>query len=216
MNIKTSLYAQQAMLAIDVVISAFYYQKLPATVPTHWNIEGKIDQYGSKLTAVLTGPILILMGIGLTLLLPKISPKRYEISNFEQTFAYAMVLVSGLFMFLSYVILRASAGGKSDIGETIMFGLFLFFAFTGNILGKVRRNFFMGIRTPWTLASEPVWDATHRLAGKIFFYGGIAGAILALLGLPMWGSLTLILVLSLWPVIQSYFIYQKIGDKSGE
>ena len=204
------------MLAIDVVISAFYYQKLPATVPTHWNIEGKIDQYGSKLTAVLTGPILILMGIGLTLLLPKISPKRYEISNFEQTFAYAMVLVSGLFMFLSYVILRASAGGKSDIGETIMFGLFLFFAFTGNILGKVRRNFFMGIRTPWTLASEPVWDATHRLAGKIFFYGGIAGAILALLGLPMWGSLTLILVLSLWPVIQSYFIYQKIGDKSGE
>lgn len=216
MNIKTSLYAQQAMLAINVAISAIYYQKLPATVPTHWNIEGKIDQYGSKLTAVLTGPILILFGIGLTLLLPKISPKRYEISNFEQTFAYAMVLVSGLFMFLSYVILRASAGGKSDIGETIMFGVFLFFAFTGNILGKVRRNFFMGIRTPWTLASEPVWDATHRLAGRIFFYGGIAGAILALLGMSMWGSLTLILALSLWPVIQSYFIYQKIGDKSGE
>jgi len=216
MNIKTSLFTQQALLVIAVVISAIYYQKLPATVPTHWNIEGKVDQYGSKLTAVVTGPILVLLGIGLTLLLPKISPKKYEISKFEETFAYAMLLVSGLFLFLSYVILRASAGGKSDVGETIMFGMFLFFAFLGNILGKIRRNFFMGIRTPWTLASEPVWDATHRLAGKLFFFGGIAGAILSLLGMPMWGSLALILVLSFWPVIQSYFIYQRIGDKSSE
>ena len=216
MNIKTSLYVQQAMLAVDVILSAIYYQKLPATVPTHWNIAGKVDQYGSKLSAVLTGPLLVVFGIVLTLVLPRISPKRYEISKFEETFAYAMVLVSGLFLFLSYVILRATAGGMSDLGASIMVGLFLFFAFLGNILGKIRRNFFMGIRTPWTLASEPVWDATHRLAGKLFFYGGIGGAILSALGMPMAGSIALILVISLWPVVMSYFIYQKLGDKSAE
>ena len=216
MNIKTSLYVQQAMLAVDVILSAIYYQKLPATVPTHWNIAGKVDQYGSKLSAVLTGPLLVVFGIVLTLVLPRISPKRYEISKFEETFAYSMVLVSGLFLFLSYVILRATAGGMSDLGASIMVGLFLFFAFLGNILGKIRRNFFMGIRTPWTLASEPVWDATHRLAGKLFFYGGIGGAILSALGMPMAGSIALILVISLWPVVMSYFIYQKLGDKSAE
>jgi len=79
------------------------------------------------------------------------------------------------------------------------------------VLGKVRRNFFIGVRIPWTIASEPTWDATHRLAGRLWFVGGLIGAVLALMGVPMAVSITFLLVIALYPVLASYFIYQKLG-----
>ncbi len=211
MKIKTSLQIQAAMLAASIAFSAYYVSRLPDRVPTHWNIHNQVDQYGSKWTAILMGPLMILFGMLLTVALPKLSPKKYEIEKFEATYSYSMVLVSGLFLFISVLILKATAGGIKDIGGIMMTGMFLFFAFLGNVLGKVRRNFYMGIRTPWTLASEATWDATHRLAGKLYFYGGIAGAILAAVGMPVVGSIVLLLVMSLWPVVQSYFFYKKLG-----
>ncbi len=211
MKIKTSLQIQAAMLAASIAFSAYYVSRLPDRVPTHWNIHNQVDQYGSKWTAILMGPLMILFGMLLTVALPKLSPKKYEIEKFEATYSYSMVLVSGLFLFISVLILKATAGGIKDIGGIMMTGMFLFFAFLGNVLGKVRRNFYMGIRTPWTLASEATWDATHRLAGNLYFYGGIAGAILAAVGMPVVGSIVLLLVMSLWPVVQSYFFYKKLG-----
>jgi len=210
MNLKTSLLIQCAFLAIIVAASAYYFKQLPDSVPTHWNIEGKVDQYGSKLTPVLMGPGMVLFGILLTVVLPKISPKMYEIDKFESTYAYAMVLVSGLFFFISFFILKASSGSKLDFGTSFMAAMFIFFALLGNVLGKVRRNFFMGIRTPWTIASEPVWDATHRAAGRIWFVGGLIGAVISIAGMPMMASMTLLVVMAFIPVFHSYLLYKKL------
>lgn len=212
MKIRTSLYVQLMLLVLVAGIGAYYYMRLPDVVPTHFDFRGKPDQYGSKLMGVLMGPAMVMFGILLTLALPKISPKKYEIDAFEATFGYAMILVSCLFSFISVWILRGTAGGKLEMnGGTFMVAMFAFFALLGNVLGKVRRNFFMGIRTPWTLASEPVWDATHRVAGRLWFVGGIIGAVLCLAGLPMQWAIALLLVIAIWPCVQSYFIYRKLG-----
>ena len=211
MKIRTSVYIQLAMLIISLLLSNHYYWKLPETVPTHWNIHNQVDQYGSKLMPVLMGPCMLLFSLLLTVTLPKLSPKQYEIDKFESTYAYAMVLVGGLMFFISICILKATDGVKMDFGSWFMAAMFIFFALLGNVLGKVRQNFYMGIKTPWTLASPQVWDATHRMAGKLWFFGGILGAVVSIAGVPMGYTIAYMMIISLFPVVQSYFIYKKIG-----
>ena len=211
MKIRTSVYIQIGLLLISIILSIYYNGKLPETVPTHWNIHNQVDQYGSKLMPVLLGPCMLLFSLLLTVALPKLSPKQYEIDKFESTFAYAMVLVGGLMFFISFCILKATDGVKMDFGSWFMAAMFIFFALLGNVLGKVRQNFYMGIKTPWTLASPQVWDATHRMAGKLWFFGGILGAIVSIAGVPMGYTIAYMMIISLFPVVQSYFIYKKIG-----
>lgn len=210
MKIRTSLFIQFLMLLAMCVLSGIYCFRLSDPTPTHWNIQGQVDQYGSKWQIVLMGPCLILFSMLLTVALPKMSPKKYEIDTFASTYAYAMVLIAALFMFIGIIILRSSAGSNMWTRGTFMGGMFLFFALLGNVLGKVQQNFFLGIRTPWTLASTRVWDATHRFAGRLWLVGGSIGAILAFAGLPMAGSITLLLIIAFIPVVQSYFLYQKL------
>jgi len=210
MKYRTGILIQLGILLASLAISAFYNFRLPEHVPTHWNIHNQADQYGSKWQMVLLGPGMVLFAIGLTLLLPKISPKNYEIDRFNGTFAYAMVLVTSLFLLISILFLRAAEGVKIDFIKVMMSVMFMFFALLGNVIGKVRRNFYMGIRTPWTLASEAVWDATHRQAGYIWFIGGIFGTALVLLGLPLLWSMALFMAVVLWPVVHSYSIYRKL------
>jgi len=211
MKLKTSLYIQLGLLVLTMAIGVYFYQSLPERVPTHWNIHNQVDQYGSKWTSLVMGPGMVLFDIFLTLMLPKISPKNFEIDKFETTFSLAMVMVTIMMVLLSILILQVTAGSHIDIGQWMMVIMFGFFAFIGNIMGKVQRNFFMGVRTPWTIASEPVWDATHRLAGRLWVVGGILGVVASLLGAPMMFSIVFLLVISLYPVLASYFIYQKIG-----
>jgi len=210
MKLRTGILIQLGMLAASLVVGAIYYSRLPEVVPTHWGLNGQIDQYGSRWTALAMGPAMIAFMLLLTIVLPKISPRNFEIDRFVGVFSYSMVLVTVLMFFLSLVILRATEGAKFAMDKFMMAGMFLFFALLGNVLGKVRRNFFMGIRTPWTLASERVWDATHRLAGRIWLVGGLIGVAASLLGLSIMGSVAFITVLGLWPVVQSYFLYRKL------
>ena len=97
---------------------------------------------------------MLVFSIVLTVVLPKISPKKYEIDKFESTYSYAMPLVAGLFLFLNVMILRATDRAILEFNGTFMEGMFVFFALLGNVLGKVQQNFFMETRTPWTLPAN--------------------------------------------------------------
>ncbi len=211
MTLRTSLLIQFALLALSLVLGVYYAMTLPSIVPTHFNIHNQPDQYGSKWVAVLMGPCFMLFCIGLTVAIPRLSPKNFEIERFTSTFAYSMVLVAALQFYIAIIISRATAGAHIDILKGLMAGMFMFFALLGNVVGRVKRNFYMGVRTPWTLANEQVWDATHRLAGKLWFIGGLIGAALSLMGAPFAVSMTLIMGMALWPVIASYFIYKKLS-----
>ena len=87
-------------------------------------------------------------------------------------------------------------------------------ALLGNVLGKVRRNFFVGIRTPWTIANEQVWNATHRLCAKTFFAGGLLGLVAVILRAPFWLPVTAVIVAVLIPVIYSLMFYKQLERRS--
>ncbi|OYV81510.1 MAG: hypothetical protein B7Z73_18010 [Planctomycetia bacterium 21-64-5] len=189
------------------------YPSLPQQVPTHWNIHGQVDGYGDKSWATFLTPAVMLGLLALFRLLPWLSPRPFTLDTFRGTYEFVVVLVMGLMAYIHALMLWAAYAGPIDVGRALVGGLCLFFALIGNVLGKVRRNFFVGVRTPWTLASERVWIDTHRLAARLFVVAGLAGFVLCLtIGGPVAfaGTLALIMIAAFAPAVYSLVHYKRL------
>lgn len=210
MNIRNGFLVSLAIALAAFVFSYVLSASMPDVVPMHWNAAGQVDGYGSKSTGLYFLPGMMLGLAFLMLALPKLSPRKFEVENFESTYATVFVLVMAMMGVLHVVIVRGAAGQVADVTKTMMIVLMLFFAFMGNWMGKVRRNFYMGIRTPWTLADERVWDVTHRVASRVWFFGGLIGAVLAVF-LPFGVTFGGFMAMCFYPVVLSYFIYRRLA-----
>ena len=189
------------------------YPYLSQRVPIHWNIRGEVDGYGDKTWAAFLTPAIMVGLLLLFRLLPWLSPKPFSLDTFRGTYEFVVALVMGLMAYIHGLMLWAAFGEPIDIGRALTGGICLFFALLGNVLGKVRRNFFMGVRTPWTLASERVWIDTHRLAARLFVAAGLIGFVLCLvLGGPaaFIAAFALIMTAAFAPVIYSLVHYKRL------
>lgn len=207
-----------ALTAAVAVASLAAYPYLPERVPTHWNIRGEVDGYGDKQWAAFLMPGVMLGLLALFRLLPWLSPKHFTLDTFRGTYEFIVVLVMGLLGYIHALTLWAGLAGPVDINRTLIGGMCLFFALLGNVLGKVQRNFFVGVRTPWTLANERVWADTHRLAARLFVAAGVVGFVLCLaLGGPTAFVITfcLIMAAALVPVVYSLVLYKRL-ERRGE
>src|SRR5271165_6284747 len=197
-------------------LAAWLYPSLPQQVPTHWNIEGKVDGWGDKSWATFLMPGAMVLMLVLFAFLPALSPKHFEVDSFRSTYLYIMVVMTALFAYMNGVILLATLqevreGNKfMDIGRAILGGLFLFFALLGNVMGKVRKNFYIGIRVPWTLASDRVWNDTHRLAAWIMVAVGVIGFLLVIAGASPIVAIRLLIGSMLIPVVYSFIHYKSL------
>ena len=201
-------------------LAAYGWGKLPDTVPTHWNIKGEVDGFGSKVVPTIMLPAGMAVMLLVFMILPAISPKNYEVDTFRKTYLYVMVLTMSLFVYIHVVVLYGTLsyveGSRTfDMGKPLLAGIFLFFGLLGNVMGKIRRNFYMGIRVPWTLASDRVWNDTHRFAAWTMVSGGIVGFLTVITGLSVFIP-TAILLLSIFsPILYSFIHYKKL-EKLGE
>jgi uncharacterized membrane protein len=202
--------------ALSAYIYFFKYDDLPARVPIHWDMAGQANGWVAKENIFGVLFLLPTAMAGLTLLafvLPWLSPRSFDVDRFGATYGYVMALVVAVFGYLHVIILWASLTKPVhfDLGKWIIGGIFIFLALIGNVLGRVRRNFWMGVRTPWTLASERVWIETHRLSAWIFVTSGLAGLAALLAGVPLpWIFTTFILVIVVVPIGYSLFLYKRL------
>jgi uncharacterized membrane protein len=173
-------------------LTAAVYPSLPERIPTHWNAAGEIDGWGPKSMAFVMPGVMIFM-LGLLRAVPWLSPKHFEVDAFRGTYAFIVVLVVAFFGFIHVLALLPPLGFHVVFNKMIMSAMMLLFMLLGNVLGKVQRNFFVGVRTPWTLASERVWTETHRLAAWVFVGVGILGLIATLLDLSIFVPIVLFL-----------------------
>jgi uncharacterized membrane protein len=213
------LAAAVTALAFAASLYAYFgmYDQLPERIPVHWGIDGTPDKWVDKDHAWINFwlvPGMMTAFLGLTLVLPWLSPKSFEVDRFRDTYGYVMALVNCLFAYIHAVILWSSFHPESMNVKWFITGIMVFFALMGNVMGQVRRNFWMGIRTPWTLASENVWNQTHRLAGWLWFIFGLAGAMAALAGVPPLWCFVGVLVAALFPVVYSLVLYKHL-EKQG-
>ena len=149
------------------------YGKLPAEVPMHWNIHGEIDRYGSKNELFLIAGINIFLGVFMAVM-AKIDPKQKNYARFRETYDWIIIWTLGFMTALMGVVLvETMQPGTLDISKTICMMVGLLFIVLGGMMPKVKQNFFTGVKTPWTLSSDEVWNKTQRLGGKSLVLGGV-------------------------------------------
>lgn len=203
------------LIAAAALGTALAYPHLPARVPIHWDINGHPNGYGPRWTLYVLGSGLMAISAVLGLAMPWLSPKHFSVENFRTSFERVVLIVVGLFGYLNFAIVWSVVHREPhDPGPLVIGGLCFFSVALGNMLGKVRRNFFIGVRTPWTLANERVWNATHRFAAWTFVAMGLVGLGMTLLG---WRRASLTTVLTGWfiPVVYSLVYYKRL-ERAGE
>lgn len=197
--------------AVAAAASLLVYPRLPPRVVVHFTAAGQPNGYGSRLEAVILIPLVML---GLRLLfevLPRIDPRRDNYRKFGDTY---WLMVNGLLLFLGvlHVALLAYALGvplRIDRVVAVAFGVLL--VLIGSYLERVEPNWFVGIRTPWTLSSESVWHRTHRLGGRVFVAGGLVCLLTVFVptraALPLLVGVVLVCVLV--SVVGSYVLWRQ-------
>jgi uncharacterized membrane protein len=201
-----------AALLMAILIA---YPQLPNQVPTHWNMKGQANDYSAKWALFLIGPGLMAGTMLLFYFLPWLSPKQWQVDTFQSTYLYIMLVLVSMLAYFTGVTLWGGLGHAANVDRAIIGGVCLLFALLGNVMGKVRRNFFIGVRTPWALANERVWNATHRLAAKTFVAGGGIGLALTAVGVKGWPPFAALMAGALIPVVYSLVVYKQL-ERRGE
>ena len=136
------------LVVASAVATLIVYPQLPSLVPTHWDIHNQVNGYSPKWTLFVFGPGFMAGMIVLFYFLPWLSPKHFEVDSFRATYLHIMLIIVAMCGYFQAVILWAGVGHAMDVGRAIVGGISLLFALLGNVLGKVRRNLYIGVRTP--------------------------------------------------------------------
>jgi len=195
-----------------IIAGLLLWNQLPEQMASHWNVNDQVDGYMPKFWGVFMVPLITLGMFALFLVVPSIDPLKANIAQFREVFNLFIVLIVAFMLYIHALTLAWSLGYTGFKMSTSMLpAMGLLFIFIGFMLRKAKRNFFIGIRTPWTLSSDTVWDKTHQLGAILFMasgvftlVGGIFGGMTAFwfLFVPLMGSTIFLLV-------YSFVLYQR-------
>lgn len=202
-----------AIIAIQIIVAVYGFAVLPDRVPIHWGINGQANGYGPKWVGTFLYP---LMSIGIYVLVrallaagPRLGGRQSLTANLKM----AKIILAGIALFMLIIQLlttAASLGIGFDMTMVVMLALSVLFIFLGNYMGKIRRNFWMGIRTPWTITNAVVWERTHRLGGWLFVAVGLIGIPCSFIPpLRLWGIIVPLIAVTIFLYIYSYICYRQ-------
>jgi uncharacterized membrane protein len=212
MSTRTTTVIVLLMILGATVAGLLLWNQLPDPMVSHWNVNDQVDGYMSKFWGVFMIPLMTLGMFLLFLVIPSIDPLKANIAQFRGAFNLFIVLIIAFMVYLYGLTLAWNLGYTNfRISSAMLPAIGLLFIFIGFMMRQAKRNFFIGIRTPWTLSSDKVWDETHRLGAVLFmisgalaFVGGFFGGMTAfwMMFAPLMGS-------TLFLLIYSYVLYQR-------
>ena len=210
MTTRTTTIISLVLIAVATLAGVLLWNRLPDPMPAHWNSAGEIDGYMSKFWGVFLMPIITIALLGLFLIIPRIDPLKANIDKFIGIFNGFILVFVAYMLYLYALILFAALGTPFNMTVMLLPVVGLLFIGIGYMMGKAKRNFFIGIRTPWTLSSETVWDETHKLGSKLFMLGGAVTIVSAFLGeTGIWIMLAAMFIAAFVPIVYSYVLYQR-------
>ncbi len=207
--IKISFKTEWFSLSLLILsfLAAFYlYQVFPAQVATHWGLNGEVNGYSSPFAAAFLIPFLLLGMYILFYFLPYFDPKKDQYASFSSVYHKLRDLLITFLFAIFLLTSLSSLGNKIDIGFYIALMLGALFIFLGLLLRKVKMNWFLGIRTPWTLSSEAVWNKTHKLGGFIMPLAGLLIAATVLVT-EKFKIILFVIAIALIALVLSFYSY---------
>lgn len=211
MSRRRALTVGIVLVVLCLGLSVWAYPHLPSRVPTHWDSSGHVNGYSSRISATFLMPSILFVVWLLMAVLPVVSPRGFRIDQFGGAFYASCLAIIGVLLVTKVLILRTQLGMAGSPGSLLMIPVGALLAILGNFMGKFRRNFFIGIRTPWTLASDEVWLRTNRLAGELMVVGGVAIMACSFnLSLCVGVVLGVVAVVVVVPIAYSFILYTKV------
>jgi uncharacterized membrane protein len=211
-KISWPIFGIQLCIVASMLIAGFLlWDSLPEMMPSHWNLEGEIDAYMEKSTWIWIFPGITLLLVLMFPFFSRIDPKKEKYELFRRPWLILQMVFVGFFAYLYFVSLYLTLNPEISITGFVFGGMGVMFILIGNYLGKVRQNWFLGIRTPWTLDNEEVWNKTQRLAGWLFLIAGLVVFAEAFIQWQIaWVMGVVIAVAVIVPVVYSYLLHRKI------
>ncbi len=211
MSTRTTIFITIFLIAFAVAFSFFVYPDLPEQMASHWNTASQVDGYISQFWGAFLMPIVAAGLLVLFLVIPQIDPLKANIAQFREYFNAFIALITVFLVYMHILTILWNLGyDQFNMGAAMLPAMGLLFIFAGIMMRKAKRNFFIGIRTPWTLSSDRVWDETHRLGSILFITSGI----LAMLGaffadFAIWFIMVPVLGSTLFLLVYSYVLYRQ-------
>ncbi|MDX9991288.1 MAG: DUF1648 domain-containing protein [Anaerolineales bacterium] len=213
MTTKTSLTISFILVIIAALVGLALYSQLPDPMPSHWNAAGQVDDYMPKFWGIFLLP---LMTLGLTLLLafvPTIDPLKVNIAQFRGLYNTFIIGFVAYMLYVYALTIFAALGYQFNMTVMMLPMMGVLFIGISFLLEKAKRNFFIGIRTPWTLSNDQVWEETHKLAAQTFRIGGALVILSVFLGEKgFWLMMIALLGAALTPVVYSYILFARLKN----
>lgn len=199
-----------AIVLLSFITAVYFQPMLPERVATHWNFEGKADGFSDSASGAYFVPILMLGMLVLFIALPSLDPMKKNYAAFRKEYDGMIAMLIGFMYYVYALTIAINLGWQLSIAQWLAPAFACLFYYMGVLLGKAKQNWFVGIKTPWTLSSKAVWDKTHALGSKLF---KAAGAV-ALVGIvfPEWGLMACVavaLATAVITIVYSYLEFQK-------
>ena len=170
---RKSTIAVLGMILFSFVIGIYFYPKMPEKMASHWNVQGRVDGYMSKFWGLFLMPFVL---VGLALLftaIPRIDPLKANIEKFRKYYDGFIILFFIFMLSIHFQVILWNLGIRTSPNVIAPIGIGILFFYIGILCENAKRNWFIGIRTPWTLSSERVWEKTHKIGGKLFKIAGV-------------------------------------------
>jgi len=198
------------VILLSFIIGIYFYPQMPEKIASHWNAQGQVDGYMSKFWGLFLMPLLSMMLFLLFIAIPKIDPLKHNIEKFREYYDGFVVLIIVYLFYVYLLTIFWNIGIRFSMVQPLAPAMGILFYYIGILIENAKRNWFIGIRTPWTLSSEKVWEKTHKIGGKLFKIAGI----IAFIGVffqryALFFILVPIILVAAYTIVYSYFEYQK-------
>jgi uncharacterized membrane protein len=199
------------LVALSAVLSLLAYPEMPAEMATHWNSSGEIDGQTPKIAALALFPGLSAFMLVLFAALPRIDPLGENVAEFREQYDTFVVLLLAFLTYLHGLVVAANAGYEFEMVQALAPAVGALYYYVGVLSAHAERNWFVGIRTPWTISSDEVWDRTHERVAPLFKLAGVVAALAALV--PAYAELLLaapVAAVALYATLYSYVEYRRV------
>lgn len=212
MSTRTTLIVSLVLIVAATLAGILLWNQLPEQMASHWDVNDQVNGYMPKFWGLFLMPLVTLGMLALFLVIPEIDPLKTNIAQFREAFNLFIALIVGFMIYVHGLTLAWSLGYQNFKMSTAMLPFMgLLFIAIGFMLRKAKRNFFIGIRTPWTLSSDHVWNETHRLGAILFMASGVLAVIGGFFGgmVAFWMLFVPLIGSTLFLLVYSYVLYSR-------